>query len=332
MTIYDIADRAGVSIATVSRVVNGSDKVRPKTKEKVLKVIEEAGYTPNVFAQGLGLNTMHTVGILVPDISDLYMSSAVSCLEDALHLCGYDCILSGSGFDIRNKRAHVQLLLSKKIDALIMVGSTYAGAGTDPTETDYIREAAKQVPVFLINGVVEGDNIYCAVCDDCKAVHQMVDAMIKSDKKRILFLTDSHSYSAQQKMLGYKQALSENGIAFDESLSLYVRNGIHEVYYQLLAQDDLHFDACFATDDSLAIGVLKYAKAKKLRVPEDISVVGCNNSYLSIACEPELTSIDNRLEDICRSTVEHLMNKLHGGNDIPSKTIVPSTIQLRAST
>ncbi len=332
MTIYDIADRAGVSIATVSRVVNGSDKVRPKTKEKVLKVIEEAGYTPNVFAQGLGLNTMHTIGILVPDISDLYMSNAVSCLEDALHLCGYDCILSGSGFDLPSKRSHVQLLLSKKIDALILVGSTYAGTGNDPAETDYIREAARQVPVFLINGLVEGDNIYSAVCDDRNAVRQMVDAMIQSEKKRILFLTDSHSYSAQQKMLGYKEALAEGGIPFDESLCLYVRNGIHEVYYQLLAQDDLHFDACFASDDSLAIGVLKYAKVKGYQVPKDISVVGCNNSYLSIACEPELTSIDNRLEDICRSTVEHLMNKLHGGKDIPSKTVIPCTIQLRSTT
>ena len=126
MNIYDIADMAGVSIATVSRVVNGSSKVSEKTRQKVLDVIEKSGYTPNVFAQGLGLNTMHTIGILVPQISDLYMANAVSYLEQRLHKLGYNCILSCSGFLANQKDAHVQMLLSKRIDALILVGSTYA--------------------------------------------------------------------------------------------------------------------------------------------------------------------------------------------------------------
>ena len=94
MNIYDIAELSGVSIATVSRVVNGSEKVSEKTRKKVLEIIEQNGYTPNVFAQGLGLHTMHTIGILVPDIADPYMSSAVSYLENQLQSYGYDCILS----------------------------------------------------------------------------------------------------------------------------------------------------------------------------------------------------------------------------------------------
>ena len=98
VNIYDIAKLAKVSIATVSRVVNGSEKVSPKTREKVMAVIEEVGYTPNVFAQGLGLNTMHTIGVLVPTIADPYMASAVAHLEKELAKYGYDCILSCSGF------------------------------------------------------------------------------------------------------------------------------------------------------------------------------------------------------------------------------------------
>lgn len=97
MNIYDIADMAGVSIATVSRVVNGSPNVSEKTKKKVLDVIEKADYTPNVFARGLGLDSMKTIGILCPDISDLYMAEAVSALEKKLHEHGYDCILGCSG-------------------------------------------------------------------------------------------------------------------------------------------------------------------------------------------------------------------------------------------
>ena len=98
MNIYDIAKLANVSIATVSRVVNNSTKVSPKTKEKVLAVMKENEYTPNAFARGLGLGSMKTVGIICPNIDDIYMAKAVSYLERNLHAHGYDCILGCSGF------------------------------------------------------------------------------------------------------------------------------------------------------------------------------------------------------------------------------------------
>ena len=123
MNIYDIAKLSGVSIATVSRVVNGSPRVSEKTKQKVLAVMEEAEYTPNVFARGLGLNSMKTIGILCPDISDQYMAEAVSHLEKRLHEYGYDCILSCSGSAQEAREHHTKLLLSKRIDTLILVGS-----------------------------------------------------------------------------------------------------------------------------------------------------------------------------------------------------------------
>lgn len=152
INIYDIAKRSGVSIATVSRVVNGSPKVSDRTKERVMSVIEEAGYTPNAFARGLGLDSMKTIGILCPDISDVYMAKAVSYLEKGLHGQGYDCILGCSGYEQKDKESYTRLLLSKRVDMLILIGSTYVGNGRNQKETDYIREAAKRVPVFLING------------------------------------------------------------------------------------------------------------------------------------------------------------------------------------
>ena len=103
MNIYDIAALAGVSIATVSRVVNDSPKVSEKTKEKVRAVMEEQNYTPNVFARGLGLNSMHTVGIVCPDVSDVYMANAVAHLEKYLKKYGYDCILACSGYEYEDK-------------------------------------------------------------------------------------------------------------------------------------------------------------------------------------------------------------------------------------
>ena len=132
MNIYDIAQKAGVSIATVSRVMNGSGKVSAQTRDRVLKIIEEENYTPNIFAQGLGQGTAHTVGILVPDIDNLYMSSALSCLENALTEAGYLCILGCSTYAASAKEAHVRMMLDKKVAALILVGSTYAGSGLIP--------------------------------------------------------------------------------------------------------------------------------------------------------------------------------------------------------
>ena len=152
MNIYDIAKLAGVSIATVSRVVNDSPRVSEKTKQKVRAVMEENNYTPNVFARGLGLDSMKTIGIVCPDVSDAYMASAVSFLEHRLREYDYDCILYCSGNEQKKKEKALELVMKKRIDALVLVGSTYAGEGEKGDSVDYIINAARKIPVFLING------------------------------------------------------------------------------------------------------------------------------------------------------------------------------------
>ena len=127
MNIYDIAKLSGVSIATVSRVINNSPKVSEKTKKKVWDVMNEYDYTPNVFARGLGLNSVKTVGLVCPDVSDRYMASAIAYLEKNLRKYGYDSILMCSGFDYEGKVEAVKILLDRRIDAMILVGSHYAG-------------------------------------------------------------------------------------------------------------------------------------------------------------------------------------------------------------
>ncbi|MBR1797990.1 MAG: LacI family DNA-binding transcriptional regulator [Clostridiales bacterium] len=333
MKIYDVANKANVSIATVSRVLHGSDKVTSKTREKVMKVIDELGYTPNVFAQGLGLKTMHSIGILVPTISDTYMSSAVAFLEQRLAGNGYNCILSNSGFELTGKKSHVELLLSKRVDALILVGSTYAGSGNSDEETDYIREAARQVPIFIINGNVQGEGIYSSVCDDLDATFEATDKLIKSGYKKVVFLTDSHSYSANKKRAGYEKALKENGITLKKGMELDVENRIHKVRDYLLSRKSLNADAFIATNDDIALGVYKYAMERGLKVPEDISIVGYNNSAMSIACEPEMTSIDNKTEKICNDTVDRMISLLENPElEIPRKITVKCDLIERGST
>ena len=333
INIYDIAQMAKVSIATVSRVVNGSDKVSPATRRKVEKIIAEVGYTPNAFAKGLGLNTMHTVGIMVPSMADDFMAKAVNDLEQELGKYGYDCLLNCSGFLKENKKKQLEVLLSKHVDALILVGSTYAGRGESADETEYIREAAQKVPVFVINGNVKGDNVYVTVCDDHSAVKDVTLRLLKSGKKNILFLTDSRSYSANKKRSGYEEAFAEAGMPLREAMEVFVKNDIREVR-EYLKRVRPEFDAAVATEDVIAIGVMKYANDIGLKVPEDLPVVGYNNSRMALACEPELSSIDNGLREMCLSTVKRLMNLLeeNGSGKAEKKVVIPCALVERGST
>ncbi|MCR5294612.1 MAG: LacI family transcriptional regulator [Lachnospiraceae bacterium] len=330
VNIYDIAEMANVSIATVSRVVNGSDKVSPATRRKVEEIIKEVGYKPNAFAKGLGLNTMHTVGILTPNVADAFMAAAVYYLEQEMRGYGYDCLLSCSGFQPEGKRNQLDLLLSKHVDALVLVGSTYAGSGKDSKETDYIREAAKKVPVFLINGSVRGRNVYVTVCDDTKAVRSVTESLIACGCKDILFMTDSRSYSANKKRSGYEEAMQKTGLPLRQELIRFVRNDIGFVR-EYLHREKPVFDAVVATEDGIAIGVLKYAADLGIRVPEELQIVGYNDSRMALACEPELSSIDNGLKMMCIETVRRLMDILQGRR-ADKKTVVPCQIIERGTT
>ena len=291
MNIYDIAELAGVSIATVSRVVNDSPKVSEKTKEKVKAVMEQYGYTPNVFARGLGLNTMHTVGIICPDVSDQYMANAVAYLEKRLRRYGYDCILYCSGYELEDKKIAVERILQKRIDSLVLVGSNYAGDG-DESDVQYIINAAEQLPVFMINGYIRCPNIYGVLSDSYQATYDAVVELIESGRERILFLYDSNSYSATEKKQGYEDALLDSGLAIEEELELFLPNNIAEVRDYLLEKETLEFDAVVATDDGMAVGAVKYARRKGLTIPEQVNIIGYNNSEYAVCCEPELTSID----------------------------------------
>ena len=322
MNIYDIAQMANVSIATVSRVVNNSPKVSEKTRKKVMDIIDRYGYTPNVFAQGLGLNTMHTIGILVPTISDLYISRAVACIEENLHEMGYDIILSCSGYTAKSKEIHIEMLLSKRIDALILVGSTYAGSDDETHNTDYIAKAAEEIPVFIINGLIDGENIYCNAAEDYRISYDVTKELITRGRKNIIFLTDSKSYSANQKKRGYENALKDAGLAVSQDHVLFMKNDIDMVRSLFCNYDYLDYDAVFATDDAMAIGVLKYLESIGKKIPAEVSVIGYNNSQLCKCTTPELTSVDNKVELVALQTVNNLREVLNGNDRVMHKNMV----------
>lgn len=334
MTIYDISKKAGVSIATVSRVINGSPKVSRATKEKVLKVIEESGYSPNIFARGLGLNTINVIGLLCADSSDPFLAEAVYYIEQGLHQNHYDVILCCTGYELGQKQKYTDVILSKRVDAIVFVGSNYIEESDQNNE--YIRAAARQVPVMLLNGALDASNVYSTLCDDCSAMCKVTSMLLNSGVEDILYFYNSSSYSGRQKLSGFKEAFRLANKPIRKEMLKYINSrdlSVSEICDFLCNEraKGLKFSAVVCADDKLAIGALKYARKNGLRVPDELSVTGFNNLSIATYCEPELTSVDTKLESVCGHCVSSLMSVL-SGKEIPTSTVFSYEIVKRGST
>lgn len=334
MTIYDISEKAGVSIATVSRVLNGSRSVSEKTKRKVLDVINRYEYTPNAFARGLGLNTMKTIGIICADSSDLYLAKAIYHIEQKLRTNDYDSILCCTGYNLDAKAAAVNLLLTKKVDGIILVGSNFIYE--DEADNQYVVDAAAQLPLMLLNAALDAPNIYSVISDDFTSMYDATLQMISAGVSDIVYFYNSTSYSGKKKLAGYRTAMREKKLPTESGL-LQFYQGSHEdipamtEHLMKLHNEGLQFHGVIASDDTLALAAVKYAKLMGYSVPKDFSVLGYNNSMLVNCCDPELTSIDNKLEAMCQHLTTTLMGVLEG-NEMPKKTVFSGEIVRRGTT
>ena len=333
MNIYDISQRAGVSIATVSRVLNGSSRVSESTRKRVEQVMAACGYTPNAFARGLGLGSMKTVGLLCADLADPYLAQAMAYLEAFLRERGYDCLL-GCGQDAAERHKMLELLLNKHVDGLILVGSGLVES--DPALNQPILEAARRLPVVILGAALEGAGIYSVFCDDRGATEDAVTRLLAQGRRRVLYLYHSASYSGLKKLQGYRDALAQAGVPEDPALIRLMageRANPAEVRDALmrLHRERLRFDAVMTSDDKLAQGALKYALKAGVSVPGELSIVGFNDSNLACCCEPELSSVDNKLRSQCLQCAESLAAVL-AGKDVPKRTVFSGELIRRGTT
>ncbi len=331
INIYDVSKRAGVSIATVSRVLNGNPNVSDKTRTRVLAVMDELGYTPNVFARGLGLGTIQTIGIMCSDSSDPYLAHAIYYLEQGLRINGYDSILCCTGASLETKHQYFNLLLSKKVDAIIVIGSKFIEL--QPQDNSFIIDASAGLPIMLVNGYLEAPNIYCTLCDDRMAMFSAADLLIESGCRNILYLFTSYSQSGLNKMQGYRDALAGHGLPIREDYICHCTKDVLDARDRIagLHEKGMIFDAVLASDDTLAVGAVKYAHATGLRIPDDLSIIGYNNTCYSICTDPEITSVDSRVEALCATTIHTLMGVFNGDN-VPTRTTITADLIKRATT
>ena len=332
MNIYDVSKKAGVSIATVSRVLNGKANVSEQSRKRVLKAMKELDYTPNIFARGLGLNTMKTIGIMCSDSSDAYLANAIYYIEQELRKNGYDSLLCCTGRDITTKKKYLDLLLSKRVDGIILVGSQFVFNEPDD-DCSYIIEASSELPIILVNGYIDSPNIYCVLCDDYNAVYNVTSSLIENGRNHIVYLYTSTSFSGLKKLNGYQDALKDNNINLNSEYAHLCSKNISDAldYLNNMYYNGLTFDAVVTSDDLLAVGAIKYSHKHNIKVPEQLEIIGYNNSVISRCTEPELTSIDSNVELLSMQAVDTLM-KVLCGNDVSNKNIISAKIIKRNTT
>ena len=340
MNIYDISEAAGVSIASVSRVINGADNVSEKTRQKVLEVIEQMGYTPNAYARGLGRGSMKTIGIMCSDSSDIYLANAIYYLETKLRENGYNSILCCTGYDLENKKASFELLRSRQVDAVIMAGSKYVEM--NDADNAYILEGAREHPVVIVNGYLPGENVYGIVCDDRSGMADAVQKLCGSGVQKLLYIYSSDSYSGRNKNAGVREGWEQAGMP-DHDLRVVKGvkhfSDIAETLEEQYSREP--FDAVIASSDTSGVGALKFALRRGLRVPEDLQIVSYNNSILAESTNPELTSMDGRLSLLCEKAVQLLLRLLNPCEQqdgmeeedaIPARSIVRPVLVERGTT
>ena len=226
------------------------------------------------------------------------------------------------------------MLTGRHVDGIVLMGSTFVE--TRERDNAYIRNAAKQVPIVLLNASYSCDNVYCVMCDEQRATMEATQYLLDTGRKNILYLYHSKNYNGQKKLAGYRAAIESRGLTVNEQLIRFFsdeKNNIPNVRDQLLAlrESGLVFDAVQTSEDMLAIGAVKYAKAAKLSVPRQLSIVGYNNSSFCLCSEPEITSVDNKLQAVSEQCVSTMMGVLEG-REMPQKIVFTGELIKRDST
>ncbi|WP_057769523.1 catabolite control protein A [Lactobacillus selangorensis] len=327
ITIYDVAREANVSMATVSRVVNGNPNVKPATRKKVLAVIDRLDYRPNAVARGLASKKTTTVGVIIPDVTNIYFSSLARGIDDVATMYKYNIILANSDENNQREVQVLNTLLAKQVDGLIYMGHTIS----DNLRNELSRS---KTPVVLAGTIDPQDDIGSVNIDYRDAIKDVTTRLINNGNKKIAFVSGSldQPINGQYRLKGYQEALDAAKMPYDESLVFqteYSYNAGLALWHDIQATGAT---AAIVSDDELAVGVLDGAVDAGVKIPADFEVVTSNNTKLTEMIRPQLSSIQQPLYDI-GAVAMRLLTKMMNKEDIDQKTIIlPYDLVKRQST
>ncbi|MYL41485.1 catabolite control protein A [Virgibacillus salexigens] len=328
ITIYDVAREANVSMATVSRVVNGNPNVKPTTRKKVLATIERLGYRPNAVARGLASKKTTTVGAIIPDISSIFFAELARGIEDIATMYKYNMILSNSDQNEDKELQLINTMLEKQVDGIIFMGGNI-------TEQHVQQFKSSSVPVVLAATYDENNEIPSVNIDYEQAAYEATKYLIDEDNNIPAFVSGlEETHINQLKYKGYAKALSEASHSVDESLVVkgdYSYSSGIEAFNQFVDDDQVP-SAIFVASDEMALGVIHGAQDKGYRVPEDIQVFGFDNTRLATMVRPTLSTIVQPMYDIGAVAMRLLTKYMNKEEVQDSKVVLPHRIEKRNST
>lgn len=329
ITIYDVAREANVSMATVSRVVNGNPNVKPATRKKVLEVIERLGYRPNAVARGLASKKTTTVGVIIPDISSPFFAELARGIEDIATMYKYNIILSNSDQN-KDKELHLlNTMLGKQVDGIVFMG----GNISEEHVAEFKRSPA---PIVLAGSLEDSEQVPSVNIDYEQATFDAVNTFIEKGHKRIAMVIGPfhEPINKEKKLVGYKKALEAAGISVEEDLIVegdYTYDSGIEAFEKLLELPDKP-TAIYVGSDEMAVGVVHGAQDKGYSVPDDFEVISSDNTRISLMVRPQLTTVIQPLYDI-GAVAMRLLTKFMNKEKVSEHTVVlPHRIELRSST
>jgi LacI family transcriptional regulator len=328
-TIEDVASAAGVSVTTVSRVINDVAPVKEETRRRVKAAIEELRYRPSLLAQGMRGQTTRSVGVLIPDFRSAWYAELMKYIEDEARSHGYLAVTCSTEVDSSRELDYIRDLASRQVDGLILCWYRET-----PEKMQLLNEVAHTIPVIMMDRPAEGYEASGVYTEGREGIHKLTRAFIRQGHRRIGMVVEDRSYPEHQRRFeGYLQALEEGGIRPDDRLIVNAGVGLeagHSSADELLTGG--RPTAIITGDDLTAIGILRYCRERSIDVPREVSVTGFDNTPLSRYSVPSLTTVAQPVRDLARSAIEQIMRKLKNKRSRNREIVYQPTVILREST
>lgn len=332
ITIYDLSEKLNISAATVSRALNNHPKISQKTKELVLKTAKELNYKQNSLAQALKSGKTNNVGVIVPYINSNFFSSVIRGIEEELTPHGYHVIICQSHEDVELEKKQLNTLLNAQVDGIFMSVSK-----TTEDVTHIENAKSTNTPIIFFDRKKDISGISTVVIDDYKAGYLATEHLIEQGCKRICHLSgDLRLEIYQNRYNGYVQALKDYGITFNKDYLITVKSSVDEGVEAVKKLWDLNLppDGIFSASDYAALGVCQELRKKKIKIPNDVAIIGFSNEPFTQYMELPISTIDQTPDKMGKISaqvfLEH-MNENFSGISIEKRVILNPEIQVRES-
>jgi LacI family transcriptional regulator len=310
VTIYDLARKLNISIATVSRALKDDPVVSKKTKKKISDLAVEMGYRSNHFARNLRNQKTNTIGVIVPRLNSYFMSTVIAGIESVANREGYNLIISQSSESFDKEVGSAKTMFNNRVDGLL-VSLSYDTEDLHHFEPFFKRK----IPLIFFDRVVEHENCTYILIDNRKAAYDATAHLVKQGCKRIVHITATPRRNVYiDRLQGYKHALLDNGIPFKDEYviigNLSQESGVIAAN-EILKMNPLP-DGVFVANDNCAVGCMMVLKQAGIKIPGDIAFVGFNNDPVSKVIEPNLTTINYPGYEMGEVAARNLINHLNG--------------------